>query len=204
MRSRWIVCVVLVATLVATSVAQTTSVQPTEPSVRDHLQRMAENLATSLFLVKLAVDAVDMPMQQWHLSQLESLLTGADEETAARFGWPRTVMPGLVDDARELAALLSRLPIDRQRRSEVVALAQNVQSLLGLAADEIATIRRQRPTALEREALLRTSAFLVAAFGLPINPYPGGLYSIAWRLGWSALLEDVRPLVNLTGEPPTR
>jgi hypothetical protein len=176
--------------------------EPPELVVRSLLARMAEDVATGMFLVTLSVDAAGMVMLQWHLSQLEALLEGADEEAAARFGWPRERIHGLIGDAHQLTAAVKRLPLERAKRDDLLALAGNLQTLLHLTMEEVRMARRERSPALAREHLLRASAFLVASFGLPINAYPGGLYSIAWRLGMTGLLDGIEPLWELIGDPP--
>lgn len=201
MKKRCVLALLLVAVAVSAS-GQPTHEEPIEFTVRVLLARMAEDVATGMFLVKLSVDAVEMVMLQWHLSQVEALLLGADEEAATRFGWPRERIRGLVNDAHDLASALVRLPVERPRRDELVATAGNLQALLRLTLDEIREARKERSPALAREHLLRASAYLVASFGLPINAFPGGLYSIAWRLGMTGLLEGVEPLWEMIGETP--
>ncbi|UCF10733.1 MAG: hypothetical protein JSW65_03390 [Candidatus Bipolaricaulota bacterium] len=200
MKYRWTVLVLLLAAVV--SAAAQPREEPIEFTVRELLVRMADDVATGMFLVKLSVDAAELVMLQWHLSQIEALLLGADEEAASRFGWPRERIRGLLNDAHELTAALSRLPVERPKRDDLVAFAGNVQALMRLTLEEVREARRQRSPALAREHLLRASAYLVASFGLPINAFPGGLYSIAWRLGLTGLLEGVEPLWEMIGEPP--
>jgi hypothetical protein len=200
-KKRCVLALVLVAFVLSAS-AQPAHEEPVEFTVRALLARMAEDVATGMFLVKLSVDAAEMAMLQWHLSQVEALLLGADEEAAVRFGWPRDRIRGLVNDARDLAAAIAHLPVERPKRDELVAIAGNLQALLRLTLDEVREARRERSPAPARDHLLRASAYLVASFGLPINAYPGGLYSIAWRLGLTGLLEGVEPLWEILGDGP--
>jgi hypothetical protein len=202
LRNRIVVCALLIV-IGLSAVAQPAVDAPAE--LRSLLVKMVEDIGTGLLLVRLSADAVASAMIQRHLEQIEALLVGADEEAAARFGWPREALHGLLNDAAELTALLGRLALERAPREELFSFARNVQALLALTVEEVRAARRQRLTAHDKEPLLRASAFLVATLGVPINAYPGGLYTIAWRLGITEVLEAIAPLwrpLLKTGEPP--
>jgi len=186
---------ILLCALVVPAVAGAAADDPMD-QLRGLLERMIGDVSTALLLVKLSVDAVDPSMIHWHLDQLQALLLGADEDAAARFGWPRERLAGLLQNARDLSALLLRLRIATPLREEIVSFGRNVQALLALALDEVRDARDQRRADAASDALLRASAYLVATVGLPINAYPGGLYGIAWHLGLATVLERFQPFWN--------
>jgi hypothetical protein len=188
---RWVLFAVLVV-LAMPAVGQTA--EEARAAVGALLAGMAEDTATGLLLIRLSVDAVASGMALHHLEQIEALLIGAEEEAAARFGWPREPIHGLANDAAELARQVQRLPLDAAVRQELSVITRNIQALLALTLDEIRLARRQRPADRRAESLLRASAFLVATLGLPINAYPDGIYTIAWRLEMRGLLEGIEPL----------
>jgi hypothetical protein len=157
MKQAWTVIAVaaLLAGLAQGALGQAELPQPIE----QRLAGFADRMRLSLSMASVAVFSPSISDAHGQAQRLIALLRGD-----ARDG-----IPGLVAEAVLFADWIGSRPFDPEPRRVLLGAATNVQALLRLALDAAIAANRDRALDNATQDLLRVYAYLVAAWGKPID-----------------------------------
>jgi len=180
-----IVLIALLAIPPLLGFAQTPSGADVE--IEDRLVRFAAKMRLCLSITSLAIYAPSIGDLHLHAQQVVNLLEGSEGRHYVRPAGSEEEVVGLRREVTHLATWLEETQVGEDVRPRLAAATKNVNAYLEMALDATLAALSQRRIPAASTELLRTYAFLCAAYEIPSDlPYVPGLSTI---LRWVGVVE---------------
>ena len=158
--------------------------QPAERAIEERLIAFTQQLRMGLTLATVAAYSPTIGDLRLHTQQLVNLLEGSQGRHYVRPVRAEGEISGLLVDVAALAVRLEAPSIELRSRGVIADAVENVRTYLLFALDSSLAALEERRIDRASTEMLRTYAFLLAAYEKPCDPaYVPALWTILRELG---------------------
>jgi len=172
-------CVLMLAVLAVGAAGQTE-----ERTAEDRLVTLAQQLRMGMTLATVAAYSPTLDDLRLHAQQLVNLLEGSNGKHFVRPAPPADDVPGLLVEMAWLGTRFDAALPDPESRARVGNAARNVRTFLTFALEAALTALDERRIDRASTDMLRTYAFLLAAYERPCDiSYVPALWTLLRAFG---------------------